>query len=162
MDLEFEVENQHVTRTDDNYTVNLSHDYLQLCFNFETSDWDGLSKFVIIEKTRLAVVNNKVVIPSSLLKSDKFSFTLYGVRENYRITTNKVRIYLVESGFRTDYEHGGDEDLDPDTVETIYQAINNHTHKLANVTDLSTVEMEVTYADETTDTFQVVVFDESD
>ena len=102
MDLEFTVNSQVLKRTDSNTVVNLSENYLQLCFSF-SDDWDGLSKFVMFQDNgniRLPLVEDKITVPSSLLSKDRFVFSLYGVDSNVtRITTNKVRVYLLDSGY---------------------------------------------------------------
>ena len=161
MDLSFDVDKQMLSRTDSESVVNLSDSYLRLCFNFKSEDWTGLTKFVLVfhagKVTRCPLVNDKMYVPGNLLGGDRLVFSLYGVDTSVRVTTNKLKVYLFDSGFTTDYDNDEAETFSLDVLEEIYLAINTHTHVLANVTDCSTVEMDVVYEDNTTDSFNVVV-----
>ena len=129
MDLHFKVENQKLNRTDNNTLVNLSENYLQLCFTF-SEDWNTFTKFALFKHddatTRIGLVEDRICIPSSLLQTDKIVFSLYGLKtENdiiHRITTNIVRLQLLDSGYTQDVDDPID-DEEIDIVEQIYIAI---------------------------------------
>ena len=146
MDLEYTVTNQVIEKNNRKKAANLSQKYLRLCFEF-TEDWDNLTKFALFkvgeDNYRQALDNDKVIVPSLVLKNKKFLFTLYGVDNNdLRITTNLVRVNLLESGF---VHEAIDDDMldDPNVVEQIYLAIDTksdkgHTHTKSDITDFPT------------------------
>jgi len=129
MDLNFKVENQKLNRTDNNTLVNLSENYLRLWFTF-SDDWESFTKFALFKHddktTRIGLVEDRICIPSSLLQTDKIVFSLYGLKtENdiiHRITTNIVRLQLLDSGYTQDVDDPID-DEEVDIVEEIYIAI---------------------------------------
>ena len=141
MDLDFNVTNQILVKNTRNRPVNLSQEYLRLCFTFST-DWTGLGKFAIFkvgsENIRVALSDDKVLVPGKALQGSKVLFTLYGVDNgNLRITTNLVKINLLESGF-TKNVINDDSDLDdPSTVEEIYIELD----KKVSTDDLNTALM---------------------
>jgi len=162
MDLSFKIENQLLKRTDKKAVVNLSENYLKLCFEF-SSDWDDVDKYILIyhdkKVTRLSLVNDSVTLSSQFLKSDRLIFTVYGeIIEDteivYRITTSSLQIHLIESKFTTHYDGKLDPVEDADIVEQLWAAINLK----VNSTDLSTVATSGSYNDlEDKPTIPVVV-----
>ena len=133
MDLEFDVCKQIITRTDNEKVVNLSDNYLRLCFTFKGTDWSNLSKFVLVHHkrgtTRLELDNEDgVTLPDGLLLSDKLDFTVYGVDdpddESVRITTNKQRVYLLDSSYTDEYSEIA-EVISVHTIEDIYETLDN-------------------------------------
>lgn len=160
--LEFEVNNQIIKRVDNTELVNLSENYLGLSFTFKTNDWNDLAKFVLFtgqgtDTFKIAVVNNTVSVPNEVLTGDYFIFSLYGVSNDVRITTNQIKAYLISSGYTDNVTSDINTDIDLNVVEEIYLAISSHKHTLTDITDLDTVEMEVVYDDESEETFNVVV-----
>ena len=128
MDLEFSVNNQIIVKLDKKRPANLSQEYLRLCFQF-TDDWDGLGKFALFkvgnDTIRVALSDDKVVVPGDVLKSHRILFSLYGVDDgNLRITTNIVKINLLKSGFTHNVKNDDSELDDPSTVEEIYIELN--------------------------------------
>ena len=171
MDLEFEINHQKITGEYDEL-VNLSNKYLTMSFTFKTDDWNGLTKFALFRTRgtgayKVAIQQNSLTVPHEVLTNDYFTFSLYGVdNNNKRITTNIIKVYLIQSGYTSTVENPLPDD-EPGVIEEIYIAINNramieHDHTLVDVTDLDTVEMVVTFADESTATYNVVVQDELD
>ena len=151
MDLSFKIENQLLKRTDKKAVVNLSENYLKLCFEF-SSDWDDVDKYILIyhdkKVTRLGLVNDSVTLSSQFLKSNRLIFTVYGetVEDNeivYRITTNSLQINLIESKFTTNYDGKLDPVEDADVVEQLWSAINLK----VNSTDLADVATSGEYSD---------------
>ena len=159
MDLEYIVTNQVIERTDKGRPANLSQEYLRLCFTF-SADWSGLAKFALFKTSdgtlRTALSQDKVVVPASVLTDKKFLFSVYGVDgDDLRITTNLVRVNLLESGFTHQVINDDSELDDPTTVEEIYAEINKkayssdmataldgksdvgHTHKKSDITDFT-------------------------
>lgn len=149
----FDVDKQIVTkRKNSERLVNNSANYLKLCFNFkEETSWDEVtSKRVLFTSKHSKVyckeldANNTVVVPWEVLTEKYFLFTLYGIDENdLRITTTQKRISLEESGFTEEIEK--DLPHNSSIVEDIYNKLNN------------TIEMEVTFEDGSTNTYDVVV-----
>ena len=161
MDVEFDVTNQIVTRTDKNKTVNYSDDYLRLCFDFKTEDWSATSKFLLVwqddEVYRFGLTEDNFVVPDELLTKNKLVFSIYGVTQTYRITTPKVLVKLLESGYTTDIADFNPEDFSQDIVEEIYSAINlksdiGHTHTKSQITDFSHNHDERYYTESEMDT----------
>ena len=139
MDLCFDVCKQVVTRTDNEQVVNLSDNYLRLCFTFKGTDWANLTKFVLVHHkrgtTRLELTGDKVTLPDGLLLSDKLVFTVYGVDdpddESVRVTTNKQKVYLLDSSYTDEYSEIA-EVISVHTIEDIYDSLDGK----ANVTAL--------------------------
>ena len=127
MDLSFDVVNQSVKRLERKELANFSQEYLRLSFDFKSDDWSGLTKFALFKVKdkayRVALTNDKVIVPNAVLRGDRFSFMVYGVdNEDVRVTTKSTLLYLEDSGFTEDVEDDLPDD-DPALVEEIYIAI---------------------------------------
>ena len=146
MDLEFTI-NEQICRIVDKrqQAVDLSENYLVLSFTF-SDDWENTGKFVLYPMPdgtvlRQGINNNKSVVPADVLTGDRFYFTVYGINNNERITTNLVKVNLLKSGFTDDAVTPGEDELTPSVVEEIYLALDgkantNHTHIMEDITDL--------------------------
>ena len=128
MDLEFTI-NEQTCRLDDKrqQVVNLSENYLVLSFTF-SEDWESTGKFVLYPMEdgtvlRQGINNDKTVVPADVLTGDKFYFTVYGINNNERITTNLVKVNLLKSGYTDDAVTPGEDELTPSVVEEIYIAL---------------------------------------
>ena len=106
MILQFNVDEQTVTRTDTvTGLVNESVDYLDLSFTFKSNSvWDSLDKKIEFYARGtgvydLELTDDSVTVPFEVLTGDYFIFSLYGVDGDLRVTTNKMKVYLKESGF---------------------------------------------------------------
>ena len=153
MILSFNVNGQQVSKKDVDVPtlVSDSVNYLELCFSFPKTEneWAELTKRVLFRNDENIVYckeldnENKVIVPFEVLVGGYFVFELYGFDEDIRITTNQVKFYLEDSGFTNIIEEasGSSDSL----IEDIYNRLNN------------TVEMEVTYLDDSTETYNVVV-----
>ena len=137
MDVEFNVNHQTVTRTDNEKVVNWSDDYLRLCFNFETEDWTDCSKFILVfcedNVYRMALTDDKFVVPEELLTKQKLVFSVYGVTGSYRITTPKILLHLLIAGYDEQTKDLDVDEFTVDVVEAVYLAIDAkanlvHTH----------------------------------
>ena len=132
MDLEFEVVNQSVKRVNHKDLANKSQEYLQLSFTFKTDDWSNLTKFALFKKGnkayRVALSNGKVLVPNACLTGDRFTFMVYGINDDVRVTTAPTLVYLAESGYTTEVEDDLPDD-DPTIVEQIYEAIDTKVDK---------------------------------
>jgi hypothetical protein len=175
MDLEFNISNQSVKRVDRKELANYSQEYLQLSFTFKTDDWEGLTKFALFKKDkkayRVALTNDKVMVPNAVLTGDRFTFMVYGVNnEDVRATTHSTLLYLADSGFTEDVEDDLPDD-DPALIEQIYIAIDTaesdaeayakeytdtglsgksdvgHTHTKSDVTDFTHTHLEADITD---------------
>ena len=128
MDLEFTI-NEQICRIKDKrqQVVDLSENYLVLSFAF-SDDWVNTGKFVLYPMTdgtvlRQGISNDKTVVPADVLTGDKFYFTVYGINNNERITTNLVKVNLLKSGYTPDAVTPGEDELTPSALEEIYMAL---------------------------------------
>ena len=154
MILLFNVDEQTVTRTDSNSgLVNESVDYLSLSFEFkDDSVWDNLVKKIEFYAKGTGVYDlelddGSVVVPFEVLTGDYFIFSLYGVDGDLRVTTNKMKIYLDESGFIGDGVAPGDDkrtviekindriDTVVVDVDALEVTVDGHTSSLSNLGD---------------------------
>ena len=102
MILNFTIKGQRLERTDRNYLVNLSHNYLQSKFSFLSEDWENLNKYITFNsKTNnyrypLNNQDNLLIVPNELLRGKYFHVKAYGYNqeEELLITTNDVIIVL--------------------------------------------------------------------
>ena len=159
MELEYNITNQVIERCDKHRPANHSQKYLELTFTF-SDDWSGLAKFALFKTSngtlRTALSEDKVIVPASVLREKKFLFSLYGVDgDDLRVTTNQVKVNLLESGFTHDTINDDSDLDDPTTVEEIYTEISKkayssdmttalagksdvgHTHSVSDITDLT-------------------------
>ena len=104
MELFFEVTNQNMERMDVEDPVNSSQEYLKLSFDFKTDDWEDTTKFVFFRVHHInysyPLTDDSILVPAVFLNSKHLDFGVYGVGgEDYRITTNSLRIKFRESKF---------------------------------------------------------------
>ena len=104
MELFFEVNNQKMERMDVEDPVNSSQEYLKLSFDFKTDDWDDTTKFIFFRVHHInysyPLTDNSIIVPSVFVNGKHLDFGVYGVGgEDYRITTNSLRIKFRESEF---------------------------------------------------------------
>lgn len=97
--LEFEVDKQRLRKKKD---CDFSHiaagtvGYLKVCFTF-SPEWSGCKKAVSfwvgdVENAKLLDSTNSCIIPPDVLVNEKFSISVMGVRDNYTITSTKIKI----------------------------------------------------------------------
>ena len=104
MELFFEITNQKMERIDIENPVNSSQEYLKLSFDFKTDDWEDTTKFVFFRVHHInysyPLTDDSILVPAVFLNSKHLDFGVYGVGgEDYRITTNSLRIKFRESKF---------------------------------------------------------------
>lgn len=102
MDLEFNVNNQTLKRKDSNQVVTSSSEYLRLVFDFETDDWENVSKYAFFRTGHVnypfELTEDKVIVPAYFLNDKYLLFGLFGVGDgDIRITTNVLRLHLENS-----------------------------------------------------------------
>lgn len=146
MTLNFKISNQILKQIGETKPANHSQEYLELSFEFLTTDWNGLTKFALFTnqqglKYRVALTNDKVIVPNACLSDEKFKFSIYGVDDDVRVTTNQLTIYLSDSGYVRDVENDIPDD-DPTIVEEIYECLDGkaplvHTHTKSDISDFS-------------------------
>ena len=128
MDLEFNITNQTLKRTDRKQVVNESIQYLRLNFTFNT-EWDTYTdRYVFYRKGgknyEYPITDNKATVPYSFLHGDRLIFGVYGVisDENetitHRITTNPLMIHLQDSGLGVEFD-----EIDETVKETLTEMI---------------------------------------
>ncbi|MDO5818706.1 MAG: hypothetical protein Q4P11_00070 [Methanobrevibacter sp.] len=106
MDLNFEINNQVLSRQDENILVNKSKNYVFCNFKFKTVDWDNNEKFAIFKDSwgksyvsYLGTGNDcRCVVPNEALKGTNFRISVYG---GDLITSSELTILLVPSGYTT-------------------------------------------------------------
>lgn len=150
--LKFDVNRQVIKGRTHEVLVNNTSNFLKLCFEFDEDDdtWGDLTKRVLFSSKNSKVYckeldnNGQVIVPWPVLTEKYFLFTLYGIGEDdLRVTCQQMKIRLGESGFTTEIEK--DLPTESSIVDDIYNRLNN------------TIEMEVTYSDGSSETFNVVV-----
>lgn len=132
MELEFNIKNQKLTRTDENELIlNESANYMEATFTFTTTEWTDIDKYVLFkaENGKAYCVElgtpctQTVKIPYEVLGADLFRLTIFGLGDGYRITTTEVTIQLDRSGF-TD-EIYAPEPYDGDIFSQLREMIHN-------------------------------------
>ena len=130
MELEFEITNQAIERTDnEKLVVNESANYVDCSFTFKTSEWQNISKYALFknEKDKAFCVelgtgcSNSVKLPYEVLQGDFFRVTVFGLGDGYRITTTQITVMTDRSGFTAEiYEpEGYDGDIFSQLIEMI-------------------------------------------
>lgn len=101
MILNFTVYSQKLRRTDDNYVVNLSKEYLECHFDFATSEWENLNKYATFtakgRSYRFKVDNeSKVRVPNDVLVYKYFYIKLHGSdnEDDMIVTTDELIVIL--------------------------------------------------------------------
>lgn len=103
-ELKYRVQGQKIIENNKQYLVNQSRNYLQLRFSF-TNDWKALDRYIIFNGAyKYKLTDNKIIVPSVLLQSTEFSFSLYGVNsdDTVLITTENIIVKLRMSGYSND------------------------------------------------------------
>lgn len=137
MDLTFQVKNQNIKRTDSTEPIQLSKNYLNAKFEFETPDWDGLVKtaiFAVGERAYNVVLeNDSCKVPYEVTK--KAGNVFVSVFGGDLITANTAQVFIGNSGYQE-----GTAPVDPEP--TVYEQITEA---------LGTVETEVSALQEDMD-----------
>ena len=98
--LEFEVDKQRLTKKrscDFSHIVSGTVGYLKAKFYFSQSEWEGCKKaasFWIDDKEHAVLLDddNACDIPPAALVGERFSVSVTGLCNGYRITTNKIKV----------------------------------------------------------------------
>ena len=98
--LEFTVDKQRITRNRDcdfSRIVAGSVGYLKAKFYFTSNEWKKCKKAASfwLNDTESAVLldkNNTCLIPSEALVGEKFEVSVIGVRDGFKISTNKTKV----------------------------------------------------------------------
>lgn len=102
--LQFYVNNQIITRTDDFRPVTDSVNYLRAKFNFVTDEWTGLTKTAIFKGSDnvpyevILDTDNECDVPWEVLKTEDGYITV-SVFAGDLITANKVKVFVAASGY---------------------------------------------------------------
>ena len=103
MILQFNVINQKIVRTDDNYIVANSQYYLQMDFQF-TRDWDDAIKIITFrngqDNPSIELKDDSCVVPWEVIKVPAFTFSIVGKKDATIITTDVVKVIVKPSGER--------------------------------------------------------------
>lgn len=98
--LEFDVVKQRMTKKRDcdfSHIIAGSTGYLKAKFNFAQSEWKGCKKAASFwlngeESAVLLDRSNTCLIPSEVLVGEKFFVSVTGMKNDYKITTNQVKV----------------------------------------------------------------------
>lgn len=112
MQLTFEIDNQQLTRKDENIIVNDTVNFVTCQFTFKTSEWQGVTKYAIFKSEAknnvcMELGTESVVtctVPGKALRGDFFRVTCFGIIDDERITTTEKTILLDRSGFTCNLE----------------------------------------------------------
>ena len=112
MILEFNIIGQILHKTSNPCLANDSQNYLSLALTFDEAWDDYTNKYAIFTykgkhyQTALLYDNEAEaylqIVPKEVLKGKGFYLMCYGAYNDERITTNQIRIDLLESGYTTD------------------------------------------------------------
>ncbi len=131
MELHFQIEKQELKRIDKNKPVDFSSEYLQCHFDFLSDDWDDFGKFAIFrvkdKNYRVVIVEGLCTVPFDALKGNRFILTVYGVKDDVRITTNYVWIHLKDSAFVDEYDESSY--FNPDMTEELLDLVETKVDK---------------------------------
>lgn len=148
MDLNFKVENQKLIKIEHKYLVSQSDNYIRLKFDFRTVDWNNMDIFVLLknednETFQFSYDKEKgIIVPYPVVKNKHFYVSVYGVNDNYRITTNKVRVKLFTSGYTQDLSS-----LDEEYSKDILHELNERLSHKINKSEISNVGLSGEYFD---------------
>lgn len=151
MILEFSIIGQILHKTSQPCLANDTQNYLYLALSFDES-WDNFTnKYAIFSyqgkhyQTVLAYDSEAEaylqIVPKEVLKGRGFNVMCYGATGDERITTNQIRIDLLESGYTTDISSIDYPDtIDPFTmiletseyfsIDQVKQGLNTLTNKI--------------------------------
>ena len=151
MILEFDIIGQIIHKTSQPCLANDTQNYLSLALSFDES-WDNFpNKYAIFTykgkhyQTVLAYDSEAEaylqIVPKEVLKGKGFLLMCYGATGDERITTNQIRIDLLESGYTTDITSFDYPDVpDPFTliletseyfsIDQVKQGLNTLTNKI--------------------------------
>ena len=106
MDLQFKVKHQELYGTQRRVVVEGSNDYLRVCVDF-SDDWQGTvidcigcgsgGKSVVFPRDPER--ENVWLVPSEIIRAPAFGFSLVGIRDAMRITTNIGYVCVLEGGY---------------------------------------------------------------
>lgn len=121
MQLEFSVDKQIITRTDNNQVVENSRNYLSCQFNF-CDDWHGITKTAVFiaangDIFNVILENDVCVVPWEVIKYSHFSVSVFG---GDLITANRVVISVIKSGYA---EGKTPSDPTPDVYQQILNSV---------------------------------------
>lgn len=144
MDLTFQIKNQTIKRTDNSEPVQLSKNYLNAKFEFETPDWDGLVKtaiFLVGERAYNVVLeNDSCKVPYEATK--KAGNIFVSVFAGDLITANSAQVFIGNSGYQ---EGIAPVDPEPTVYEQLTEAIGTvETEVSALQDDMDEVKPDVT------------------
>ena len=124
MDLTFTIKNQSIKRTDSTEPIQLSKNYLNAKFEFETPDWDGLVKtaiFAVGERAyNVVLTNDGCKVPYEVTKKSGNVFV--SVFGGDLITANTAQVFIGNSGYQ---EGTAPVDPEPTVYEQLTEQIGN-------------------------------------
>lgn len=110
--LQFEIRNQCITRTDKFRPVEKSLNYLLASFSFRTGDWGNAplktAIFTNSEKKSYKVIINDGICTVPWEALQKSGYMEVSVFAGDRITTNSARVFIEPSGYVDDAENEND------------------------------------------------------
>ena len=100
--IKFQVENQHIIRTDDLQVFSSSRNYLQAAFSFLTDDWQSALKVAVFAYDggvkRVLLEDDRCTVPwEALAQNGTLRVSVFG---GDRITTGEAWVHVGTSGYR--------------------------------------------------------------
>lgn len=97
--LTFSINNQELTRTDNQLVVGGTYKYLYAMFEF-SDDWNSVSINAIfssdgIKTYAMPVLNNICLVPWEVIVSPNFTLAMYGFKDEKKITTNELMVPVI-------------------------------------------------------------------
>ena len=149
--LNFRVTHQRLILTTDlrrgcKSPVRDSNNYLELSFDFNSSEWGSLQKYCILTvdggNYEFNLEDGNIILTNQFTSYSSFIVSCYGVdtTDDVLVTTNQYKVYLGRSGYTEDispYEPIPSVDVVTDLYETKAERI--HTHTVSNITDFPSI-----------------------
>lgn len=141
IDLNFVVEGQVLSRTDETIIANLSQNYIYAVFTFLDDFVQNVEKKVIFKNSNntaymCILENDRCMIPSEVMVGTHFTIT---VVMGDRLTTNQIRVHMEHSGYSMNvHQSSSSSDFVTFILEELdKKADKGHQHIIGDVDGLS-------------------------
>ena len=102
--IHFTISNQMISQCNDFIVVGKSRNYLHAGFEFLTEEWNDVEKKALFKNGRNGtiyesdIIDDVCLIPEEVL-SEENKYMYISVYGGNRITTNNVKVFIVQSGY---------------------------------------------------------------
>lgn len=139
MDINFKIEKCHIYIDMSKPPVSDSVNYLTAVFDFD-EEWQGFTKTAVFTGKanvfNVLLDNNKCVIPHEVLQGKYFTVSVFGIKEEVRITATELFIPLDKSGYME-----GETPSEP--TPTVYEEILTQLTRIGSQQDYEALSDEV-------------------